>query len=174
MIYGARVSLAVGFMATGIAMFLGTVIGLFAGYKGGRADLFVMRLVEIVICFPTFLLLLILMSILLDYGSAAVHPAGDRGHRTHGWTGLCRLVRGETLKVRQSAYIQSCEAMGVPVWRILLFHLLPNVSAPIFVLVHLRGGGSHTCGKFAELPGFGVQDPTSSWENCSVRRSRIP
>ena len=67
MIYGARVSTAVGFLATAISMLIGTFLGLFAGYRGGRTDLLVMRLVEIVICFPTFLLLLILMSIMLDY-----------------------------------------------------------------------------------------------------------
>ena len=163
MIYGARVSLAVGFMATGIAMFLGTIIGLFAGYKGGRADLFVMRLVEIVICFPTFLLLLILMSILLDYGSRQSILLVIAVIGLTGWTGLCRLVRGETLKVRQSAYIQSCEAMGVPVWRILLFHLLPNVSAPIFVSFTFEVAGAILAESSLSFLGFGVQDPTSSW-----------
>ena len=118
---------------TGIAMSLGTVIGLFAGYKGGKTDLLVMRLVEIVICFPTFLLLLILMSIMLDYGSRQSILLVILVIGLTGWTGLCRLVRGETLKARKMEYIQSCEAMGTPVWRILLFHLLPNVSAPIFV-----------------------------------------
>ena len=163
MVYGARVSLAVGFMATGIAMFLGTFIGLFAGYKGGRADLFVMRLVEIVICFPTFLLLLILMSILLDYGSRQSILLVIAVIGLTGWTGLCRLVRGETLKARQTAYIQSCEAMGLPVWRILLFHLLPNVSAPIFVSFTFEVAGAILAESSLSFLGFGVQDPTSSW-----------
>jgi peptide/nickel transport system permease protein len=163
MVYGARVSLAVGFMATGIAMFLGTFIGLFAGYKGGRADLIVMRLVEIVICFPTFLLLLILMSILLDYGSRQSILLVIAVIGLTGWTGLCRLVRGETLKARQTAYIQSCESMGVPVWRILLFHLLPNVSAPIFVSFTFEVAGAILAESSLSFLGFGVQDPTSSW-----------
>lgn len=163
MIYGARVSLAVGFLATGIAMVLGTAIGLFAGYKGGKTDLLVMRLVEIVICFPTFLLLLILMSIMLDYGSRQSILLVILVIGLTGWTGLCRLVRGETLKARKMEYIQSCEAMGTPVWRILLFHLLPNVSAPIFVSFTFEVAGAILAESSLSFLGFGVQDPTSSW-----------
>ena len=163
MVYGARVSLAVGFFATGISMILGTLIGLLAGYKGGRFDLFVMRLVEIVICFPTFLLLLILMSILLDYGSRQSILLVIAVIGLTGWTGLCRLVRGETLRVRQNAYIQSCEAMGTPLWRILLFHLLPNVSGPIFVSFTFEVAGAILAESSLSFLGFGVQDPTASW-----------
>ena len=163
MIYGARVSLAVGFLATGIAMSLGTIIGLFAGYRGGRTDLLVMRLVEIVICFPTFLLLLILMSIMLDYGSRQSILLVILVIGLTGWTGLCRLVRGETLKARKMEYIQSCEAMGTPVWRILLFHLLPNVSAPIFVSFTFEVAGAILAESSLSFLGFGVQEPTSSW-----------
>ena len=163
MVYGARVSLAVGFFATGISMLLGTFIGLMAGYKGGKIDLLVMRLVEIVICFPTFLLLLILMSILLDYGSRQSILLVIAVIGLTGWTGLCRLVRGETLRVRQNAYIQSCEAMGTPLWRILLFHLLPNVSGPIFVSFTFEVAGAILAESSLSFLGFGVQDPTASW-----------
>ena len=163
MVYGARVSLAVGFFATGISMLLGTFIGLMAGYRGGKTDLLVMRLVEIVICFPTFLLLLILMSILLDYGSRQSILLVIAVIGLTGWTGLCRLVRGETLRVRQNAYIQSCEAMGTPLWRILLFHLLPNVSGPIFVSFTFEVAGAILAESSLSFLGFGVQDPTASW-----------
>jgi len=163
MVYGARVSLAVGFFATGISMLLGTFIGLMAGYKGGKIDLLVMRLVEIVICFPTFLLLLILMSILLDYGSRQSILLVIAVIGLTGWTGLCRLVRGEALRVRQNAYIQSCEAMGTPLWRILLFHLLPNVSGPIFVSFTFEVAGAILAESSLSFLGFGVQDPTASW-----------
>ena len=163
MVYGARVSLAVGLFATGISMLLGTFIGLMAGYKGGRIDLLVMRLVEIVICFPAFLLLLILMSILLDCGSRQSILLVIAVIGLTGWTGLCRLVRGETLRVRQNAYIQSCEAMGTPLWRILLFHLLPNVSGPIFVSFTFEVAGAILAESSLSFLGFGVQDPTASW-----------
>ena len=163
MVFGARVSLAVGFLATAISMLLGTFIGLLAGYKGGKTDLLVMRLVEIVICFPTFLLLLILMSILLDHGSRQSILLVIAVIGLTGWTGLCRLVRGETLRVRQNAYIQSCEAMGTPLWRILLFHLLPNVSGPIFVSFTFEVAGAILAESSLSFLGFGVQDPTASW-----------
>ena len=163
MVFGARVSLAVGFLATAVSMLLGTFIGLIAGYKGGKTDLLVMRLVEIVICFPTFLLLLILMSILLDYGSRQSILLVIAVIGLTGWTGLCRLVRGETLRVRQNAYIQSCEAMGTPLWRILLFHLLPNVSGPIFVSFTFEVAGAILAESSLSFLGFGVQDPTASW-----------
>ena len=163
MVFGARVSLAAGFFATAISMLLGTFIGLLAGYKGGKTDLLVMRLVEIVICFPTFLLLLILMSILLDYGSRQSILLVIAVIGLTGWTGLCRLVRGETLRVRQNAYIQSCEAMGTPLWRILVFHLLPNVSGPIFVSFTFEVAGAILAESSLSFLGFGVQDPTASW-----------
>ena len=163
MVFGARVSLAVGFLATAVSMLLGTFIGLIAGYQGGKTDLLVMRLVEIVICFPTFLLLLILMSILLDYGSRQSILLVIAVIGLTGWTGLCRLVRGETLRVRQNAYIQSCEAMGTPLWRIMLFHLLPNVSGPIFVSFTFEVAGAILAESSLSFLGFGVQDPTASW-----------
>ncbi len=163
MVYGSRVSLAVGFLATGISMLLGTAIGLFSGYLGGRVDLFVQRVVEIVICFPFFLLLLILMSIMLDYGSRQSILLVILVLGLTGWPGLCRLVRGETLKQRQMAYIQSCEALGVPLHRILLRHLLPNVSGPIFVSFAFDVAGAILAENSLSFLGFGVQDPTASW-----------
>ena len=163
MLYGGRISLAVGFFATLISMGLGTAIGLFSGYKGGKIDLLVQRMVEIVICFPTFLLLLILMSILLDFGSRQSILLVILVLGFTGWPGLCRLVRGEVLKQRQMAYITSCESLGVPVRWILLKHLLPNVSGPIFVSFTFDVAGAILAENSLSFLGFGVQDPASSW-----------
>lgn len=164
MIYGARVSTAVGFLATLISLIIGTFMGLFTGYKGGRTDLVIMRFVEIVICFPTFLLLLILMSIMLDYGSRqsillVILVIGFTG----GWPGLCRLVRGETLKQRSLPYIAAAETLGVPVRRILFVHILPNVSGPIFVTFTFDVAGAILAESSLSFLGFGVQDPAASW-----------
>ncbi len=163
MIYGSRVSLAVGLLATMISLCLGTAIGLFSGYKGGKTDLVIQRLVEIVICFPTFLLLLILMALMLDHGSrqSILLVIGVLG--LTGWPGICRLVRGEVLKQRQLAYIQSCESIGMPVWRILLFHLLPNAAGPIFVSCAFDVAGAILAENGLSFLGFGVQDPSASW-----------
>ncbi len=163
MIYGARVSLAVGFAATAISLALGTFVGLLSGYLGGRFDLIMMRIVEIVICFPTFLLLLILMAIMLDYGFRQSILLVIAVIGLTGWTGLCRLVRGETLKQRALPYIMSCEALGLPVSRILLRHLLPNVSGPIFVSFTFEVAGAILAESGLSFLGFGVQDPTASW-----------
>ncbi|MBO4303761.1 MAG: ABC transporter permease [Lentisphaeria bacterium] len=163
MLYGARVSLSVGFCATLLSLFLGTLIGLLCGYCGGKTDLIMMRFVEIVICFPTFLLLLILMTILLDYGSRQSILLVILVLGLSSWTGLARLVRGETLKQRKLPYIQSCECMGLPVHKILFKHLLPNVSGPIFVTFTFEVAGAVLAESSLSFLGFGVQDPTSSW-----------
>lgn len=163
MLYGARISLAVGILATGISMLIGILSGMAAGYYGGRVDMILMRIVEIQICFPTFLLLLILMSILLEYKfkQSILLVIAVLGFT--GWTGLCRLVRGEVLKQRSMAYIQSCESLGVPVWRTMLFHLLPNVTAPIIVSFTFDVAGSIMAESGLSFLGFGVKAPTASW-----------
>lgn len=163
MMYGARVSLAVGFLATAIELVFGTMIGLFSGYRGGRVDLIVQRLVEIVICFPTFLLLLILMAIMLDYGARQSILLVIVVLGMTGWPGLSRLVRGEVLKARQMAYIQSCESLGVPLRSILFRHLLPNVSGPIFVSFAFSIAGAILSENSLSFLGFGVQAPSASW-----------
>ncbi len=163
MVYGTRVSLAVGVLATTISLAIGATLGLLSGYRGGRLDLFVQRLVEIVICFPTFLLLLILMTIMLDYGIRQSILLVILVIGFTGWPGLSRLVRGETLKQRQMAYIQSCESLGVPTATILFRHLLPNVSGPIFVSFAFSIAGAILAENSLSFLGFGVQDPTASW-----------
>ena len=163
MIYGARVSLAVGLFATGISIVIGIFVGLLSGYFGGRMDLLTMRIVEIVICFPTFLLLLILMSIMMDqnFKQSIILVIAVIGFT--GWTGLTRIIRGETLKLRKMAFIQACEALGVPLHRIMLFHLLPNVIGPIMISFTFGIAGAILAESSLSFLGFGVQDPTSSW-----------
>ena len=163
MVYGARVSVMVGVAATLISMFIGTVVGLFAGYCGGRTDLFIMRVVEIIICFPQFLLLLILMSIMLDYGSRQSILLVIAVIGLFNWTGLCRLVRGEVLKQRSMAYISAAECLGVPTCILLTKHLLPNVLSPVLVVFSFEFAGAILVESSLRFLGFGVQDPVSSW-----------
>ncbi len=163
MLYGSRVSLAVGLGATLIAIVIGTLLGLCCGYCGGWLDLAVMRIVEIFICFPTFLLLLILMAIFQDYKFQQSILVVILVIGFTGWIGVCQLVRGEVLKQRAMAYIQSAVAAGVPVWRILLVHLLPNISAPIIVTFTFSVAGAIMAESTLSFLGFGVQPPTASW-----------
>jgi peptide/nickel transport system permease protein len=163
MVYGSRVSLAVGIFATMIELAIGTAIGLFAGYFRGKLDIALMRLVEIIICFPTFLLLLILMSMMIawKFEQSILVVIGVIGFT--GWIGLCQLVRGETLKNRTLPYVQSCEAIGLPAWRIMLFHLLPNISGPILITFSFGVAGAILAESGLSFLGFGVQAPTASW-----------
>ncbi len=162
-VYGARVSVAVGFLATIISLAIGTAVGLVSGYFGGKIDMVVMRVVEIIICFPSFLLLLILMAIMMDrkFEQSVLIVIPVIG--LLGWTGLTRIVRGEVLKQRALQYVQSCEALGVPVWRIMFVHILPNVSGPIFVTAVFEVASNVLAESGLSFLGFGVQPPTASW-----------
>jgi peptide/nickel transport system permease protein len=163
MVYGSRVSLAVGIFATLIELVIGTMIGLFTGYFRGKLDIVLMRLVEIIICFPTFLLLLILMAMMINwkFEQSILVVIGVIGFTS--WIGLCQLVRGEVLKNRELPYVQSCEATGLPVWRIMLFHLLPNISGPILITFSFGVAGAILAESGLSFLGFGVQAPTASW-----------
>ena len=163
MIYGARASLAVGLFATAIALVIGTLVGLMAGYYRGWFDLAVMRLVEILLCFPTFLLLLILMSILKDrkFEQSILVVIAVIG--LTGWIGLTFLVRGEVLKQRALPYIQSGEVVGISAWRTMTVHLLPNITGPILISFTFGVAGAILAESGLSFLGFGVQPPTASW-----------
>ena len=163
MIYGARASLAVGLFATAIALVIGTLVGLMAGYYRGWFDLAVMRLVEILLCFPTFLLLLILMSILKDrkFEQSILVVIAVIG--LTGWIGLTFLVRGEVLKQRALPYIQSCEVVGISAWRTMTVHLLPNITGPILISFTFGVAGAILAESGLSFLGFGVQPPAASW-----------
>ena len=163
MLYGARVSLAVGFLATGLSFIIGISVGLFAGYRGGKTDIFIMRIIEIIICFPIFLLLLILMAVMMDrkYDQSIMIVILILGFT--GWTGLARIVRGETLKQRTFPYILSCEALGLPLWRIMFLHLFPNISGAVLVSFTFSVAEFILAESGLSFLGFGVQAPTASW-----------
>jgi peptide/nickel transport system permease protein len=163
MVYGARVSLAVGFLATTLTMIIGIVVGLICGYFGGRMDFIVMRIVEIIMCFPTFLLLLILMAIMMDrkMEQSILLVIGVIGLTS--WTGLSRIVRGEVLQQRAMPYIKACESLGLSIWKIMACHLLPNISGPVLVSFTFGVAGAILAESGLSFLGFGVRAPTASW-----------
>jgi len=163
MLSGARVSLFVGIAATGLSLLLGTAVGLTAGYFRGRFDLFVMRVAEVMMCFPAFLLLLILTSLLRDYRFEQSVVVVVLVIAFTGWIGLAQLVRGEVLQQRALPYIAACESAGLPAWRIMLFHLLPNVAGPILITFSFGVAGAILAESSLSFLGFGVQPPTASW-----------
>ena len=163
MIYGARASLAVGVAATLIAMVIGAAVGLLAGFYRNLVDLAVMRLVEVLMCFPTFLLLLILMSILGDrqFEQSILIVIAVIG--LTGWIGVALLVRGETLKQRSLPYVMSCEVSGISPFNIMFRHLLPNITGPILISFTFGVAGAILAESGLSFLGFGVQPPTASW-----------
>ncbi len=165
LICGARVSLAVGVFATLCALSLGTAAGLMTGYFRGKFDLFMMRLVEILMCFPTFLLLLILMSMLSDHHFTQSIPLLIGVIGITGWIGPALLVRGEVLKQSALPYIQSCVVTGLPVRKILFRHLLPNILPPVLISFTFGVAGAILSESGLSFLGFGVQMPTASWGN---------
>lgn len=163
LIYGARISLAVGIFATALSLIIGCTTGMITGYFKGITDLVSMRIIEILNCFPTFLLLLILMAMLKDYKfeQSILIIIGVLGFTS--WIGLALLVRGETLKQSSLAYIQSCKSMGLPLYRTLFVHLLPNISGVIFISFTFGVAGAILSESSLSFLGFGVQAPTASW-----------
>ena len=130
---GGRVSLCVGVFSTLISVAVGCTVGLYAGYCGGTFDLVTMRLLEIVMCFPTFLLLLIIMAMLGDRHFEQSVPVVILILGLSGWMTIALLVRAQVLKERQLPYIESAVISGVPRHKILFGHLLPNVAPPVLI-----------------------------------------
>ncbi len=158
MVYGSRISLSVGFVAVGIYLLIGIFLGACAGYFGGKIDIFISRLIEIVICFPTFFLIL---AVLAFVGPSIYNIMIVIG--LTGWTGIARLVRGEFLKQRQSEYVAAAKAQGARWHRIVFRHIFPNTLAPVFVSATFGVASAILIESSLSFLGFGVQPPTPSW-----------
>lgn len=159
-VYGTRVSLLVGFVAIGIAIVIGSLLGLLSGYFGGWLDTVIMRFVDIMLCFPTFFLILMVIAFLEPSIWNVMAVIG-----LTGWPSLTRLVRGECLSVREREFVQAARALGLSNRRVMLVHLLPNVMAPILVTATLGIGGAILTESALSFLGLGVQPPTASWGN---------
>jgi len=158
LIYGARVSLAVGVVSQLIAVTLGVFLGLIAGYYGRWVDEVIMRLADVTLAFPTLLLLIAIV--------AAVQPSLTVVFATIGvvgWAGMARLVRGQALVVRQLEYVQAVRALGARDMRVVARHLLPNVAAPVIIAATLGVAGAIMAEAALSFLGLGVQPPTPSW-----------
>jgi peptide/nickel transport system permease protein len=160
MIYGARISLAVGFVSVGIAVFIGTTLGACAGFFGGIIDSLVMRFVDIMLCFPsTFLILTVIAFI----GPSIWNVMFVIG--VTGWMGVCRLVRAEFLSLRERDFVVAARALGAGDARLIFRHILPNAMAPVLVAAVLGVAGAILTESGLSFLGLGVQPPTPSWGN---------
>ncbi len=160
MVYGARVTLSVGFIAVIIMLAIGVTLGACAGYYGGWVDAVIMRAVEVTMCFPRFYLILMILAFL---GQSIVYVMIVIGITS--WPGLARLVRAEFLSLREREYVVAARALGASHWRIAFRHILPNALGPVFVSVTLSLGGAILVESSLSFLGLGVQIPTPSWGN---------
>jgi peptide/nickel transport system permease protein len=158
-IHGSRISLAVGFLAIGLAVAIGIVCGSLAGYFGGWIDLIISRVIEVFICFPSFFLILTIIAIAPRRSIFWVMFAIG----LTGWMGIARLIRGEVLKVRQLDYIQAARALGASDRRIIFRQILPNALAPVLVAATFGVAGAILSESSLGFLGLGVEPPTPSW-----------
>jgi ABC-type dipeptide/oligopeptide/nickel transport system permease subunit len=158
LVYGARISLAVGLISQSIALAIGLTLGLIAGYYGRWIDDIVMRLADITLAFPTLLLLIAMVAALQPSLLVVFVTVG-----IVGWAGMARLVRGQVLVVRQLEYVHAARALGMPDRRIIARHVLPNVIAPVVIATTLGMAGAIMAEAALSFLGLGVQPPTPSW-----------
>ena len=160
MLFGARISLKVGFVAVGIATLIGTIVGLVAGYYGGWLDSLLMRFVDIMFCFPTFFLILAVIAILEPSIWYIMLIIG-----LTGWMGVARLVRAEVLSIRERDYVLAARVIGCSDARIIIRHILPNAVGPVLVYATLGVAGAILTESSLSFLGIGVPPPTPSWGN---------
>lgn len=158
MLYGSRVSLLVGVVPTLLSMLLGTVLGILAGYLGGWVDALLMRLADIMLAFPTMLLAMVIMYTLGD-GLINIFLALTLVN----WASVSRIVRAETLRLRESEYVEAARSMGVGSLRIMLRHILPNCIPSLIVLFTLNIPAAILAESSLSFLGLGIQPPDASW-----------
>jgi len=163
MLYGARISMSVGFVSVGIAVVIGTLIGTMAAYYGGRTDELLMRFVDLMLNFPRFFLLLTLIAFLRPSIFVIMAVIG-----LTGWMGLARLVRSEILSLKEREFVLSARALGARDRRIMFRHILPNALVPVLVSATLGVAGAILAESGLSFLGLGVQPPTPSWGNILI------
>src|SRR5213083_3607296 len=160
MLYGARVSLAVGFVSVGIATAIGIALGSAAGYHGGTVDAAVMRLVDLMLVFPRFFLLLAVLAFLRPSIWTIMAVIG-----LTGWMGVARLVRAEFLALKEREFVIWSQAVGASGFRIIWRHILPNAMGPVLVAMTLGIPAAILTESGLSFLGLGVQPPHATWGN---------
>ncbi|MFW6199208.1 MAG: ABC transporter permease [Gemmatimonadota bacterium] len=161
LLYGARISLTVGFVAVAISISIGTLIGSVAGYVGGRIDTLLMRFVDMVLSFPRLVLLIAVIAMLESPSIFLIIAVLGLTL----WPSSARIVRGEVLALREREFVEAARALGFSAPRILGRHVLPNALAPVIVAATLGIGNTIVLEAGLSFLGIGVQPPTPSWGN---------
>jgi len=160
MIWGAGISLKVGFVATGIAVIIGALLGALAGYYGGWWDAVIMRFVDMMLCFPTFFLILAVIAFLDPSIWNIMIIIGMTG-----WMGITRLVRADFMSLKERDFVMAARVLGAGDARIIFRHILPNAMTSILVAATLGVAGAILTESALSFLGIGVQPPTPSWGN---------
>jgi len=167
-LYGARVSLEVGVFSSVISLFIGTSLGIIAGYFGKWADSVIMRITDMMLAFPLILFVVALVAVIGQSVDNLFIAIG-----VLGWATTARIVRGQVLSVKEFEFVQAAKALGSPNWRILLRIILPNIMAPVIVLTTLSIGNNILLESTLSFLGIGVAPPTPSWGNMLAEGQSI-
>jgi peptide/nickel transport system permease protein len=157
-IYGSRISLSIGFIATAISITIGTLLGAAAGYFSGKIDAVIMRFTDVVLAFPRLVLLIMIVALFDASITVIIVVLG-----LTQWPGTTRIVRGDVLSLREREFIHAAQALGMSRARIMMRHLIPNVLAPVIVTATLGIGNTIVMEAGLSFLGLGVQPPTPTW-----------
>jgi peptide/nickel transport system permease protein len=160
LVYGSRISLIVGIGTVAIYVLVGGLLGTLAGYFGGRVDAIIMRFTDVVMSFPFFMVILVLVSILGPGVSNVILALG-----LLGWPPIARIIRGSILATKNEDYVKACRALGYSDARIIFKHIYPNILAPVLVNATFGVSSAILMESSLSFLGMGVQPPTASWGN---------
>jgi len=167
--YGTRVSLAVGLVAVSIYTTIGVVLGGLAGYFGGRVDMVLSRFTDVMMCFPSFMLIVTVAVVLPPNIFNVMIIIG-----IFGWTGIMRHVRAQFLTLREREFVLAARCVGVSSGRIVFRHILPNAIAPVVVAATMGLAGAIMTESALSFLGLGVQEPMSSWGSMLQDAMSLP
>ncbi len=156
--YGSRISLMVGFIATTVALLIGVLWGATAGYLGGRTDALMMRVVDVLYALP-FTIFIILLTVIFGSSMLLLFLAIGAVE----WLTMARIVRGQVLTLKQQEFVEAAVALGLSPWKIISRHLIPNTLGPVIVYTTLTIPSVILLESFLSFLGLGIQPPESSW-----------
>lgn len=188
-LYGGAISLTLGLLSAAIAVVIGVAYGAISGFVGGRWDELLMRVVDVLYSLPSLLLLMLLTvsvgavaeTLPLRPGAGGWEPLGKEWARFVvlaiaiggvGWLTLARVVRGQVLSLREQPFVEAARALGLPTWRILFVHILPNLVGPIVVFATLTVPQAILQESFLSFLGIGVQPPQATWGSLAAEGVR--
>ncbi len=170
LVRGTRTSLIIGFVAETINVVVGTIYGGIAGYLGGKVDMIMMRIVDVIVSIPQMIIMILLLTVLSgSVGTLLIALC------ITGWTGLARLVRGQILALRENEYVMASQVLGASKWDILCNHLIPNTVGPILVNYTMSIPSAIGAEAYLSYLGLGISIPEASWGNLlSLGSSQFP